>query len=89
MANHPSALKRHRQSLKRKARNRSARASMQTSIRKLKVALEGKDAKQTEQALREAVSSIMKKSTKGLLPKRTASRKVARLSAAVHRRAKA
>ncbi|HOX44296.1 MAG TPA: 30S ribosomal protein S20 [Myxococcota bacterium] len=89
MATHASAEKRHRQSLKRRTHNRSARAKVQTEVRKLTEVLEGKDTKKTEEQLRKAISSLMKAATKGVMRKRTAARKVGRLSAAVHRKQKA
>jgi small subunit ribosomal protein S20 len=86
VATHASAEKRHRQSLKHRIRNRSARAKVQTEVRKLNEVLEGKDAKKTQEQLRTTISTLMKTATKGVMHKRTAARRVGRLSKAVHRK---
>lgn len=85
MARHPSALKRHRQSLKRRARNVARRSNIRTRLRKVRESIEKKDAGSARERLKQAVSSLMRARSKGVLHKRTASRRIARLSRAVHR----
>lgn len=85
MARHPSALKRHRQSLKRRARNTARRSNIRTRVRKVRESLEKKDATAAREHLKHAVASLMRARGKGTLHKRTASRRIARLSRAVHR----
>lgn len=80
MANHPSALKRHRQSLKRRARNKHVKSGMRTLIKEVRTA-SGKE--EAEKALTKVVSAIDKAASKGVLHRRTASRYVSRLSHAV------
>lgn len=79
MANHKSAEKRHRQSLKKKLRNKTAKTSARTAIKKAKVALTEKktDAKQLA---RSAESSLAKLVVKGIMHKKTASRLISRLN---------
>ena len=50
MATHESALKRHRQSLKRRLRNRIVRSQMKTSMKTLSDAVEGKDKAATQRS---------------------------------------
>ena len=85
MARHPSALKRHRQSLKRRARNIARRSNIRTRVRKVRENIEKKDANAAREHLKQAVASLMCARGKGVLHKRTAARRIARLSRAVHR----
>ena len=73
MANHASALKRHRQSLQRNARNRSARAALATQIKKARVDIKN------ENEVKNAVSLLARSVSKGILHKKTASRRISRL----------
>lgn len=79
MANHKSAEKRARQSLRRAVRNQQTKSKVKTVERKVIVALQAKS-KETEATLREFTSQIMKAVAKGVIKKETASRKIGRLS---------
>ncbi len=79
MANHPSALKRHLQSLKKNARNRSARAALATQMKKTRVELANKTAKVNEGEVKKAVSMLAVAVRKGILHKKAASRRTSRL----------
>jgi small subunit ribosomal protein S20 len=85
MANHKSALKRIRQNEKRYARNRFWKSTLRTSIKQVRVAIDGGDVQQAETALNEAIKTISHVASKGIIHKRTASRKVSRLTLAVNR----
>jgi len=78
MANHKSAEKRHRQSLKRRDRNRAARSAVRTIVKKARAAIEAGDESKLE-LLRKAESAISKAATKGLIPVKTGSRQISRL----------
>jgi len=82
MANHRSAVKRHRQSLVRRERNQHVRATVRNAIRKARKAIEtgGKDAVAEVQA---AERLLRKSVTKGVLKSRTVSRTVSRLHRAL------
>ncbi len=80
MATHKSAIKRHRQSLKRRERNRAAKSAIKTSIKKVLSAVEEKDREKVETLFRETVSLINKVASKGIIHKNTASRKISRLA---------
>ena len=84
---HPSAEKRHRQSLKRADRNRTVR----TRARSLaKTAAEtiatGTDEAKAREALKEATRVLYKAISSGTMHRNTVRRKVARLSASLHRK---
>ncbi len=80
-----SQEKRHRQSLKRQARNQATKSRVKTLIKKVVAAAAGTDLKTTEEQLRVAVSAIHKAGRKRVLHPNTAARRVARLSRLVHR----
>ena len=84
MANLPSVEKRHRQSLKRNARNVQKRTQVKTAVKKLRDAIAKKDAAKAKEALREAASVLSKAASKGVLTDRNVSRRIGRLSKAVH-----
>jgi small subunit ribosomal protein S20 len=79
MANHPSALKRMRQTEKRRLRNMSYKSKVKTAVRKFLRAAETK----TEDASRllgAATSLLHKGVSKGIVHKNTAARTISRLS---------
>ena len=77
MPNHKSAEKRVRQSERRRLINRNNRTKLRTSIKKLRVALEGEDAKAASGLLPTTVSEIDKAVKKGALHRNAAARKKA------------
>lgn len=79
MANHKSAEKRARQSIKRAARNNQTKSKVKTVERKVLEAIAAKS-KDIETALREYTSQIMKAVSKGAIKRETASRHVGRIS---------
>jgi small subunit ribosomal protein S20 len=85
MANHKSAIKRHRQSLVRRDSNRIRKAAVRTAIKKaIAAAAEGK--KDEAAVLAKSAESMLAKATKrGLYHKATMSRKVSRLSLLVNK----
>jgi small subunit ribosomal protein S20 len=82
-----SAVKRHKQSLKARARNRHVRSSVKTSVKDVRTAL-SESGEQTAELLRKAASVIARAGSKGVLHRKTASRKISRLAKAVHKGAK-
>ena len=84
MANHKSAVKRARQALRRRARNRNLRSRMRTAVKQARATLAtGGEAAGT--ALKEAESELRRAASKGLIPKQRASRHVSRLAKAANR----
>ena len=84
MANHPSAKKRHRQTLKRTAVNRARIGRIRTFIKKVELALASGDAAAAQTALRAAEPEIRRGVNKGVLKLNTASRRISRLSKKVN-----
>ncbi len=84
MANHKSAVKRHKQSLVRAGRNRAARTRVKTVIKTVRAAILKKDKVAAEQALVLATSILDKASTKGAMHWKTVARKISRLAKAVN-----
>ena len=82
---HPSARKRHRQSLKRQARNRAIKTRVRTAAKNAQEAIGGSDPQAAAASLRQAMKVLNKAATKGALRKNTASRKIARLSRQLHK----
>ncbi|ODS01713.1 30S ribosomal protein S20 [Methyloceanibacter superfactus] len=80
MANTKSAKKAVRQTIRRTADNKNRRSQMRGSVRKVEEAIASgnKDAAQT--ALREAEPLMVRTAQKGLLHRKSASRKVSRLA---------
>jgi small subunit ribosomal protein S20 len=83
VANHASALKRHRQTLKRTQRNVALRTRLRHLVRAVRAAVEGNDPTEAAEKLGHATKALDKAVTKGLIHRNNASRKVARLSRAV------
>lgn len=85
MANHKSEIKRHRQSLKRAARNRANRTRVKNVVKDVRQKIQDQDFEQIDQSLSRANSVIFKASTKGAIHWKTAARKVSRLAKAANR----
>jgi len=80
MANHKSALKRVRQTEKRKDVNRSNRSKLRTSIKKIRTAITGEDKSGAPEMLLSSVSLIDKAVNKGIIHRNTAARHKSRLT---------
>ena len=80
MANHKSAEKRNRQNKIRNARNTHIRSTMRSLVKKLRIAIAENDIETAKAILEKAVPYIDKASTKGVIHKATASRKISRLT---------
>jgi small subunit ribosomal protein S20 len=85
LANHKSALKRHRQSLVARARNRSAKTQVKNVIKAVRAAIDLKDAAAAKAALQEATAVLDSAASKKILHWKTAARKVSRLNLAVNK----
>lgn len=85
MANHKSALKRQRQSLVRRSRNRAIKSRIKSVLKAVDTAIEiDKSAAAAQEALKLAIPVIDRAAIKGTIHKRTASRKVSRLTTRVN-----
>jgi len=84
MANHPSSLKRHRQSIKLKALNQSNRHKLKTQMKKLRAAIETGKSTDAKAILPGTFSLIDKSVQKGVIKKNTARRYKSRLTKSVN-----
>ena len=80
MANTKSAKKAARQTLRRTAVNKTRRSRMRSSMRKVEEAIASGDKAAAQAALREAEPIIVRTAQMGVSHRKTASRKVSRLS---------
>jgi small subunit ribosomal protein S20 len=78
-----SAKKRHRQSLVRRARNRAAKSTIKTQVRKVQEAIDGGDVKTAEAELRVAAKIVDRAAAAGVVHANLAGRVKSRLSAAI------
>jgi len=85
MANHKSAIKRHRQSLKARDRNRTARTTLRGAVKKVHASIEAGDLKNAQAMLQEAERTIAKAANKNLIHWKNAARRMSRLSALVQK----
>ncbi len=83
MANSPQAKKRIRRNDRRAVINKSRVSRIRTFIRKVEEAIASGDKSSAADALKSAQPEIMRGVTKGVMHKKTASRKVSRLAARV------
>ena len=84
MANHASAIKRQKQSVKRNARNRAARTRVKNVVKAVRAAIKNNDKAAAQEQLRQASSVLARVAVKGVIHKKNASRKVSRLAKAVN-----
>ncbi len=84
MANVQSAEKRNRQRIKRRARNQAHLSTMRTFVKRVRAAIAAKDGKVAD-ALKSAIKVIDKAAQKGVIDRKTASRKISRLTKSANR----
>lgn len=80
MAQHKSAKKRARQSLRRRARNRHVRSRVKRAVKQARTAIAEGDGPAAGGALRNAESVLRRAASKGAIPKKRASRQISRLA---------
>jgi small subunit ribosomal protein S20 len=83
-----SGIKKHRQSLKKRDRNTIVKSDLKTQVKKITAVIENNDRKAAEEILRETESKLKKAASKGVMHKKTASRKTGRLAKKVSQLAK-
>ena len=84
MANHKSAIKRHKQSEKRRARNVMAKTAIRSAIKKVRESVTAGNAKEAQTSLKTAVKLLDSASSKSVLHKNNSARKISRLTKAVN-----
>jgi small subunit ribosomal protein S20 len=85
LANHKSAIKRHKQSEIRRQRNAGAKSALKTLIKRVKSAIEAKNLDGAQDALKKVIPAIDKAASKHVIHKNAASRKISRLTRQVNR----
>jgi small subunit ribosomal protein S20 len=85
LANHASALKRHRQSLKRNARNKAVKTRIKNAVKAVRQALAEKSAEKATAALNVASAVLDKAASKKVIHWKKAGRSIARLQAAINK----
>jgi small subunit ribosomal protein S20 len=80
MANTSSAKKAARQMIRRTEVNKSRRTRVKSEVRAVEEAIAAGDQKKAEAALRAAEPILVRTAQKGVMPAKTASRKVSRLA---------
>jgi small subunit ribosomal protein S20 len=89
VASHDSALKAHRQNVKRRDHNRQLRTRLRGALRDIRAAIDSSDPKTVDAALRQTLSLVDKMAAKGLIHRNTAGRYKSRLAGRVAKRAAA
>ena len=85
MAQHASALKAHRQSLKNRERNRQVRSRLRSALKGIRVAIDGKELSAAKDALKQTISLIDKMASRGIIHRNAAGRYKSRLHARLSR----
>jgi small subunit ribosomal protein S20 len=81
---HASAQKRARQNEKRNRRNTMLRSALRTTVKKVVVALEAADIEAARTELPKAVRALGKATSKGIVHRNQAARKISRLTRQVN-----
>jgi small subunit ribosomal protein S20 len=89
VASHDSALKAHRQNLKRREHNRQLRTRLRSALRDIRTAIDQGNPDQVKDALRQTISLVDKMAGKGLIHRNTAGRYKSRLAARVTKKSAA
>ena len=84
MANHKSALKRARQNEKRRVRNKSVKTRIKNIVKGVRLSVSETSKEETLKKLNLAKSNIDRAAQKGVIHRKTASRKISRLSKLVN-----
>ncbi len=79
MANHKSALKRIRSSERKRLRNRAVRSTTRTKIKQARTTLQEGDVETARTAIHEAIRTLDKAVSKGVIHRNNAARRKSRL----------
>ncbi len=84
MATHKSALKRHRQSLVRRERNRQVKGGIRKGSKRVRAAVEAGDIETAQEWLQITIQRLDKAAEKGVIHKNNAARRKSRLTRLVN-----
>jgi small subunit ribosomal protein S20 len=79
-----SAMKRARQAVKRNLRNKAVRSSIKTILKKVESSIASGNREDASKALINAIKTLNKAASKGVIHRNTASRKISRLTIKVN-----
>ncbi len=85
MANHKSAVKRTRQTIRKAKINNDIRTTVRTFEKKLRVAIAAGDKTKAGELFRTYESKLGKATQKGILKMNTMARKISRLASQIHK----
>jgi len=80
LANHKSALKRHRQSEKRRVRNAAIKSTVRSAVKKTRLAIAESKAEEAGASLSVTTRLLDRAVSKGIIHKNNAARKISRLT---------
>jgi len=83
MANHPSAEKRNRQRVVRTERNRAAKSTVRSAVKKARAAIATGDKAGAKASVAAATTALAKAAKKGVVHKNAASRVTSRIQTAL------
>lgn len=83
MANHPSAEKRNRQRVARTERNRAAKSTVRSAVKKARAAIASGDKADAKSNVAAASAALAKAAKKGVIHKNAASRVTSRIQASL------
>ncbi|HKQ33364.1 MAG TPA: 30S ribosomal protein S20 [Thermodesulfobacteriota bacterium] len=83
-----SGIKQHRQSLKRRDRNTVVKSDLKSQVKKINAVINSGDLNAAGAVLIETETKLKKAASKGVISKKTASRKTGRLAKRVHQLSK-
>ncbi|MDQ7005236.1 MAG: 30S ribosomal protein S20 [Ghiorsea sp.] len=83
MANHVSSIKRARQDIVKRDRNRTQKSTMRTAIKRVQAAIAAGDQETANTEMRTATSLIARSGRKNNLHKKQASRRISRINARI------
>jgi small subunit ribosomal protein S20 len=89
VASHDSALKAHRQNVKRREHNRQLRTRLRSALRDIRAAIDSDDPGKVKDALRSTISLVDKMAAKKLIHRNTAGRYKSRLASRVAKKSAA
>ena len=89
MASHDSALKAHRQNVRRREHNRQLRTRLRSALRDIRTAIDAGDPAKVKDALRDTISLVDRMAGKGLIHRNTAGRYKSRLASRVSKKSAA
>jgi len=89
VASHDSALKAHRQNVKRREHNRQMRTRLRRALRDIRAAIDSGTPAEVKDALRNTISLVDKMAGKGIIHRNTAGRYKSRLASRVAKKSAA